>query len=484
MINAKDLTLFMPELLLCGTALAVLLLDLFLPRERRPLTAAVAALGCVLLVATALPLWDPERTPTLLFWNSYRLDNFAVFFKVLFGLIGLLTILLSTDFFRRVHAYGEYFSLLLFVLTGMTLLAGAVDLITIYLSFELISLLSYVLAGYLRSDPKSNEAALKYFLYGSAASGVMLYGLSLLYGLGGSTQLSVLGDRLASGEITTLGALAFVMVLAGLGYKIAMVPFQSWAPDVYEGAPTPVTAFLSVGPKAAGFALLIRFLLMVAPSLLPQWQVIIAVLATLTMFVGNLLAIRQTSVKRLLAYSSIAHAGYLLIGVVAAGEGDSWGTGAVLFYLVVYLAMNLGAFGLVLLVEKRTGNDQLQGFSGLAQGSPFAAAVMTIFLLSLTGIPPTAGFMGKLYLFAAVIKAGPWWWLAVVAFINSVISLYYYMNIARLMYFGEPGPGLVQRPLGLSAVIWVGLLLTLALCLMPGPLLEISRTAGTLLAGY
>lgn len=484
MNNATELTLFLPELTLCGAALVVLIMDLILPRERRHLAAVLAALGCVLLVATALPLWDPERTSTLLFWGSYRLDNFAVFFKILFGVIGLLTILLSTDFFRRVHAYGEYFSLLLFVLLGMTLLAGAVDLITIYLSFELISLLSYVLAGYLRQDAKSNEAALKYFLYGSAASGVMIYGMSLLYGLGGSTQLQVLGDRLASGDLSPLGALAFVMVLAGLGYKIAMAPFQSWAPDVYEGAPTPVTAFLSVGPKAAGFAILIRFLLVVAPSLLPQWQVIVAVLATLTMFTGNLLALRQTSVKRLLAYSSIAHAGYLLIGVVAAGSGGGWGIPAVLFYLVAYLAMNLGAFALVMLMEKRAGSDHLQGFSGLAHGSPFAAAVMTIFLLSLTGIPPTAGFMGKLYLFAAAIQAGPWWWLAVMAFINSAISLYYYMNIARLMYFGEQGPGLTDRPVGLTVVVWVGLVLTLALCVAPGALLEVSRQAGMLWPGH
>jgi len=331
---------------------------------------------------------------------------------------------------------------------------------------------SYVLAGYRRADPKSNEAALKYFLYGSSASGVMIYGMSLLYGLGGSTNLQVLGERLATGQVTPLGALALMLVLAGLGYKVAMAPFQAWCPDVYEGAPTPVTAFLSVGPKAAGFAVLIRFALSVFPSLVPQWQVVVAVLAVLTMFVGNLLAIRQQNLKRLMAYSSIAHAGY-----------PGWGLPAVLFYLVAYLLMNLGVFALLLLVARTRGTEEISGFSGLAQGAPFAAAVMLILLLSLTGIPPTGGFVGKFYLFAAAIESRTWWWLAVVGIINSAISLYYYMNIARLMYFGAPAPELAHRPAGLSFVIWVALAGTLALGLIPEPLMAVARQAGTLFIG-
>ena len=496
-----NLNLFLPELVLAVTALAVLLLDLWLPRAQRRWLPLLTVAGLVLFAYTAWNLWDPQRGPAYEFWNSYALDNFGVYLKVLFALVGILVVLLSTDFFREVYAYGEYWTLLLFTLLGMTLLASANDLVTIYLAFELISLTSYVLAGYSRRDPKSNEASLKYFLYGAAASGVMVYGLSLLYGLGGSTNLQILGNRLAGAAVpanlpmlvlepaggalltSPLAALALLLILAGLGYKVAMAPFQAWCPDVYEGAPTPVTAFLSVGPKAAGFAVLLRFALSVAPALVPQWQVVVAVLATLTMFVGNLLALRQQNLKRLLAYSSIAHAGYLLIGVVAAGSQPGWGMPAVLFYLAAYVFMNLGVFALLLIVARSRGSEELSAFSGLAKGAPFAAATLLIFLLSLTGIPPTAGFVGKLYLFGAAIRSGTWAWLAVVGIINSAISLYYYMNIARLMYFGADTAELPRRPLGLSLVVWVCLIGTLALGLMPEPLLMVARTAGTLLPG-
>ena len=493
----QNLTLFIPELLLCALAIGVLMLDLFLGRDQKRWLPIVAVAGLLAFAVTAMLQWDPSRAPVLEFWGSYSIDSFAVFFKVLFALVGVLIVLLSTDFFRKVYAYGEYFSLLLFALFGMVLLAGAVDLITIYLAFELVSLVSYVLAGYLRRDAKSNEASLKYFLYGAAASAVMIYGMSLLYGLGGSTNLHTLADRLASGSTAAtwgflpeglqsgpLNALALILILTGLGYKVAMAPFQAWSPDAYEGSPTPVTAFLSVGPKAAGFAILLRFLLIVAPALVPQWQVILAILATLTMFVGNLLAIRQTSLKRMLAYSSIAHAGYLLIGVVAAGSQAGWGLPAVMYYLVAYLFMNLGAFGYALLLEKNTGSDNINGFIGLAKGSLADALVLVAFLMALTGLPPTAGFVGKFYIFAAAIRSGSWWWLAAVGVINSAISLFFYMNIARLMFFNEERAALVQRPRGITFVIWLSLIMTLGLCAFPGPLLALAQQAGSLLAGY
>lgn len=493
----QNLNLFLPELVLCALAIGVLVLDLFLPRNQKRWLPLVTVAGLVVFAFTAIQQWDPVRGPVFEFWNSYCLDNFAVFFKVLFALVGIFTVLISTDFFRKVYAYGEYFSLLLFALLGMVLLAGAVDLITIYLAFELVSLVSYVLAGYLRQDPKSNEASLKYFLYGAAASAVMIYGMSLLYGLGGSTTLQGLADRLAANstaahhafvpagiEFGPLNALALILVLAGLGYKIAMAPFQAWSPDVYEGAPTPVTAFLSVGPKAAGMAILMRFLLVVGPSLVPQWQVILAILATLTMFTGNLLAIRQTSLKRMLAYSSIAHAGYLLIGIVAAGSQEGWGLPAVLYYLVAYLFMNLGLFGYALLLEKNTGSDALAGFTGLAKGAFGEALVVLVFLISLTGIPPTAGFVGKFYLFGAAVSSGTWWWLAAVGVVNSAISLFYYMNIARLMFFNDEQTEFTQRPRGVTFVIWLSLIVTLGLCFLPGPLLALAKVAGTMVVGY
>jgi len=493
----QNLTLFIPELLLCALALGVLMLDLFLPRGQKRWLPIVTVAGLAVFALAAIQQWDPARGPVLEFWNSYSIDNFAVFFKVLFALVGILTVLISTDFFRNLHAYGEYFSLLLFALFGMVILAGAVDLVTIYLAFELVSLVSYVLAGYLRRDPKSNEASLKYFLYGAAASAVMVYGMSLLYGLGGSTNLHGLANRLAASstaatytflpqgmQIGPLNALALILILAGLGYKVAMAPFQAWSPDVYEGAPTPVTAFLSVGPKAAGMAILARFLLIVGPSLVPQWQVILAILATLTMFVGNLLAIRQSSLKRMLAYSSIAHAGYLLIGIVAAGSQAGWGMPAVMYYLVAYLFMNLGLFGYALLLEKNTGSDNLKGFTGLAKGSFGEALMVLVFLISLTGIPPTAGFVGKFYIFGAAIRSGTWWWLGVIGVINSAISLFYYMNIARLMFFNEEHTEFKQRPTGVIIVIWLCLIVTLGLCVVPGPLLALAKQAGSMLVGY
>ena len=480
----QNLHIFLPEIILALAGLFVLLLDLFLKPEQKRVLPVITVIGLVVFGLASWGLWDPHRLPVFEFWGSYTLDNFAVFFKLLFAAGGILIVLLSTDFLRKVYAYGEYFALLLFAILGMTLLAGSVDLITIYLSFELVSLSSYVLAGYLRRDAKSNEAALKYFLYGASASAVMIYGLSLLYGLGGSTNLLLLGDRLAMNPVGPMHALALILVLAGFGYKIAMVPFQAWSPDVYEGAPTAVTAFLSVGPKAAGFAILARFLLIVAPPLVPQWQIILAVLATLTMFVGNLLAIRQQNVKRMLAYSSIAHAGYMLIGVIAAGSQTGWGLPAVLYYLVAYLFMNLGLFAVLMMVAHSTGTEELEGFRGLARGSLGLALVTLLFLLSLTGIPPTAGFVGKLYLFGAAISSGTWWWLGVIGIVNSAISVYYYMNIARLMFFFDTEREVRLQPGAFAVVMWVCVIGTLALCLLPQPLLDLAKQAGALVIGH
>jgi len=479
----QNITTFLPEIILALAGLGVLVLDLFLRPEHKRLLPVLTVVGLVLFGAAAWRLWDPGRLPVFEFWHSILLDNYAVFFKLLFAAGGILIVLLSTDFLREVYAYGEYFALLLFTLLGMSLLSGAVDLVTIYLAFELVSLSSYVLAGYLRRDVKSSEAALKYFLYGASASAVMIYGMSLLYGLGGSTNLLVLADRLAMNPVGPLHALALIMVLAGLGYKIAMAPFQAWSPDVYEGAPTAVTAFLSVGPKVAGFAILTRFLLIVAPPLVPQWQVILAVLATLTMFLGNLLAIRQTNVKRMLAYSSIAHAGYMLIGVIAAGSELGFGTGALLYYLTAYLFMNLGAFVVLMIVAHNTGTEELEGFRGLAHGSLGLALIMVVFLLSLTGIPPTAGFVGKLYLFGAAISSGAWWWLGVVGIINSAISLYYYMNLARLMFFFDGERTALRIPWQFGVVMWVCLVATLGLCLLPQPVLHAAAQAALLVTG-
>ncbi len=491
----SNLSVFAPELSLCGLAILVLVADLIVPRAWRRVPAGLAAVGLVVPLYFVARLW-PEPLQ-FEFTGAYAIDGFSGAFKILLLFAAFLVILLSFDYLRKLQrGFGEYFALLLFSLTGMMLLTGAADLIVIYLAFEMISLSCYVLTGYMKRDPRSNEAALKYFLYGAAASGVMLYGISLLYGLGGSTRIMDIAARFMASGPTTAAAvepaflqtalvqagvpelyvmrltglmmsLAVVLVTVGLGFKIAMVPFHAWAPDAYEGAPTPVTAFLSVAPKLAGFALILRLLLMWYPALLLHWPALLASLATITMFGGNLWAIRQTNIKRMLAYSSIAHAGYLLIGVVVAAK-DLMGLHAIIVYFVAYLFMNLGAFAIVLLVARNMGSEEISDFSGLYHTAPALAAVMIIFLLSLTGIPPTAGFLGKLLIFGAAIGSGEWAWLAVVGIINSAISVYYYMNVARVMYFGKAGRQQVTVwPVGVVTVTVVCLLGTLAVGLFP-----------------
>ena len=488
----SNLQLLAPELWLCGLGLLVLVADMFRSRRLAWIAAVLALAGLALILAPTLRTWgDP---PAADFMNSFVVDGFAVFMKVLFIVSAGLIVLLSRACFGEDESCGEFYSLLIFLTLGLFLLASANDLVLIYLAFELVSLTSYLFAAWRKRDRKSNEAGVKYFVYGAAASGVMVYGLSLIYGAGGTTNLSVIAAHLmeptAGGGLALVAVLGVLLMTVGLGYKISMVPFHAWAPDVYEGAPTPVTALLSVGPKAAGFAVLLRVFFTLAPRLEVPWQVVFAVLATLTMFGGNLLALRQTNIKRLLAYSSIAHAGYLLIGLVV-GPYEPWGISGVLVYLAAYLLMNLGLFAVAILIEREHGDSELSRFSGLAATAPGLAMVTVLLLLSLTGIPPTAGFVGKLYIFGAAIQSRQWAWLAVVGIINSVISLYYYMNIARTMYFG--GKLLAEKDLdgeqeyrrkhdrlghvAVMAVIGVTTFGTLALCVVPGWLIEAARLA-------
>lgn len=461
----SDLTTAMVDVYLAALAVVVLLLDLALPRQWRKEKVIVATAGLLLGLVPVAVLWS--LGPATEFSGAYVLDHFALFFKALFMVAGVLVALLSSDYFRHLpRGFGEYFFLLIIIVLGCSLLASAGDLIIIYVAFEMISLSSYVLAGYLRENRRSNEAGLKYFLFGAAASAVMLYGFTWLYGLGQSTNLLELGNSLL-GYPTPAGTVALVLILVGLGYKVAMVPFQAWVPDVYEGAPTPVTLFLSLAPKVAGFALLLRLLAPLGTLLLPTWPAALAVLATATMFVGNLGALRQTNIKRMLAYSSIAHAGYLLIGVVVYAE-STFNLQALLYYLVAYLIMNGGAFAVVILVERNTGRELISDYGGLARSEPAMALIMTIFLLSLIGIPPTVGFMGKLLIFGAALKTSPWGWLAIVGIINAVISVWYYMNVVREMYVGQGRPvALARRPRGVMVVIILLAISTLAFGLFP-----------------
>jgi NADH-quinone oxidoreductase subunit N len=381
-----------------------------------------------------------------LFEGMVVLDGFAAFFKVLTALATAIVIFMSIDCAELSdRTQAEYYVFLLSVLLGMFLLSSATDIVMVYLALELVSIPSYLLAGYLKGKASSTEASMKYVVYGATASGVMIYGFSLLYGMTGSTQISVIGNSLTMGTLPLPAMLAAVMVTVGFGYKIAAVPFHMWSPDVYEGAPTPVTAFLSVGPKAAGFAVLVRFFYTVFAS--PDaaggmwkltssvdWTFLFAVLSAVTMTVGNLVAINQRNVKRLLAYSSIAHAGYMLMGFVLLTAA---GLKAILFYLVVYLFMNLGAFYVVVLVANGSRGEDISHFSGLGTRAPLAAVSLAIFLFALTGIPPFSGFIGKVYLFAEVINQGVYW-LALVAALNSVVSLYYYARIVKVMFLEDP----------------------------------------------
>ena len=445
--NIKSLLYFSPEILLVIFAVAVVLLDLVVKDRESVAVAYLSLVGCLCTFAAVLftHFSFGDEGPVSLFLGMIRLDVFSSFFKVLLLLATAATILFSLrseELDARLK--GEYYALLLAITFGMFLMASSTNLLMIFISLETVSLTSYILAGFLTHNPRSSEAAFKYITYGAVASGTMLFGLSLLFGMTGTGDLAQIGGRLtellASGEVAPLAVLiAITFVLAGVGYKIAAVPFHMWSPDVYEGAPIPITAFLSVASKSAGFALFIRFFyagfgnteLMQAVD----WPFMLAIVSALTMTVGNLAALPQQNVKRLLAYSSIAHGGYLLMGGVLL---TSQGVGAILFYLVVYLFMNLGAFYVVVLIANEVGSEMVDGYRGLSARAPLVAWAMVIFLVSLAGIPPFAGFFGKWLLFTAVLEQG-YYWLALVGLLNSVVSLYYYARIVKAMFFEDAG---------------------------------------------
>jgi NADH-quinone oxidoreductase subunit N len=486
--------LFYPELTLTAAFCAVIVVDLF-ARGNRTASAVTAMAGTIL--AAWFVVDGAAAGSGAAYSSMVAVDGFARFFKLVILASALIVQVFSLQS-RELRASnmgpGEYFTLLTAMTLGMTLMAGANHLIMMYLALELTSISSYLLAGYTRDADDSAEAALKYVIYGSVASGMMLYGMSVLFGLTGSFYLQGINLALSAGGVS-LPALvvAGVLITVGFGYKISAVPFHFWTPDVYEGAPVTITALLSVASKAAGFAMMIRFFAVTFVDLVMgggpesgwgilngfEWTYLIGVLAVLTMTVGNLVAIWQNNLKRLLAYSSIAHAGYMLLGVAAlSNEGFS----SVMIYFVIYLFMNLGAFYIVMLVADKTGTEDISGYEGLGHRAPFIGVAMTIFLLSLTGIPPTAGFIGKLYVFSALIDARLIW-LVVIGALNSVVSLYYYVRVLRGMFLKEPAAG--AAPLKFSpaeiAVTLVLLIPTLALGLYFGPLVEYAQASVSIL---
>ncbi len=481
----------LPEVVVGGAILVVLLLDL-VPRWRRavPAAALLALAGAFAFGIEPLARGGARAV----FGGALAVDGLSSFFRLAFlgasFLVGVFSIPATRGW---TSAKGEYWAFLLACTFGMLLMAGAGDMLLMYLSVEFVSLTSYVMSGLRRRDRKGAEASLKYVLYGAGASGFMIYGMSFLYGLTGTLDVGEAGRRLAELNVPpTMTLVASVLVLAGFGYKIAAVPFHMWCPDVYEGAPTPVTAFFSVGPKAAGFAILSRFLWNVYPHEASgggfEWKLIVALMAVLTMAVGNLAALHQQNLKRLLAYSSIAHAGYLLVGLaVFTPEAVA----SVLFYVAVYVVMNLGAFLVVLVLEDRHGVGTVDGCRGLGWRAPGLCGLMAVFLLSLTGIPPTAGFAGKLLVFAAAIRHGleagrseaaaalaiP---LVAVAVVFTVVSLFYYARILAAMFLARPPEGAPPAPVTgrvYTAVLWLLAAGTLALGLYWGPLQSLAAGA-------
>ena len=464
--NLDSLRYFLPEGIVALTILLVLGADGISRGRRGGLNAAVAIAGMVAALAAAVA--QIGMPSTFLFMGMLAFDPFGVFFKIFFLAVGVVVVLVAHPYRELSREFtGESYAMLLGVVMGMMLLATSTNLLMIYLALEMVSLPSYLLTGILRRDSKSSEAGLKYVLFGAAASGCMVYGMSLFYGMTGTLDLVELRQALAVTDVPGSALMvATAFVLAGFGFKISMVPFHMWSPDVYEGASTPVTAFLSVAPKASGIAVLMRFCLSGLSTAQGgvysafyglDWPFLLAVLSAVTMTLGNLAAIRQENVKRMLAYSSIAHAGYLLMGAVLL---STEGIKAITFYLVVYGLMNLGAFLVVIAMSADGRRETFADYRGLGWRMPLLAVPMAIFMFSLVGLPPFAGFVGKVYLFKAVV-ARDMWWLALIGVLNSVVSLVYYARIVKTMFLDEPG----ESPLPLPHVPWMHVALIVVLAI-------------------
>jgi len=446
------------------------------PRDKRPVLGWITL---AVIAATFVSFFWPVqiyRMHTEVAHGLLAVDRFGLFFKTVFLVAAAITVLMSMRYLAVEGASpGEYYFLILCATLGMMVMAGGIDLISIFIGLETMAVSFYILAGFIKPSQRSNEAAVKYFLLGAFSLGILLYGMSLMYGLSGTTNLRVMAASFESMQKDPRLILAVILVVAGVGFKIAAVPFHMWAPDVYEGAPTPITAFLSVGSKAASFAMLIRIFVEGLPAMGDDWRLLFWVLSIATMTVGNVAAVTQTNVKRMLAYSSIAHAGYILMGIVA---GTARGITATLVYLMIYAFMQLGAFAVIVLLRRTdVQGDELKDFSGLAFRNPFAAFAMLLFMLSLGGIPPTAGFMGKFWLFSAAIDAHCYW-LAVIGVLNSAVSLYYYIRIVVFMYLKKETMGSepVQTP-ALSLVLAVAVAATLVLGIYPRVLFEVAESS-------
>ncbi|MQG69866.1 MAG: NADH-quinone oxidoreductase subunit N [SAR202 cluster bacterium] len=482
-----NFALLLPEFLVTGLAFAILTADFFLKIDRKHFLAYLAALGLIGILAFTLAYQWHRRDD--LYQGLILVDAYSLFFKGFFLVLGVVVVLTSVDYVKRKLEHpGEYYGIIVFTIVGMMLMAASGELLTAYISLELLSFGLYVLVSFDRYNPKSNEGGAKYILLGAFSSALMLYGISQVYGLTGTTRFDEISQALAiSRELSPGLIVGLVLIIAGLGFKIAAVPFHMWAPDAYEGAPIPVTAYLAVGSKAAAFALIIRFFTAALMPAVADWQLIVIILAALTMTLGNLVALTQRNIKRLLAYSSIGHVGYLLVGVAALTAVNPNGvfqlqlshmaTNGLMLHLVAYGVTNMAAFGAVAIVYNATGKDDIDDLAGLAQRSPFVAMVLTAALFSLAGLPIFAGFVSKFYLFNAAATQGLLW-LAGLAIFTSLISLYYYLNVIRFIYISEPADSSrIRVPRLAVGVLGVLFLAMIFIGVYPAPILDAVQQA-------
>jgi NADH-quinone oxidoreductase subunit N len=464
-MSFADLLLLLPEILVTCWLCVVLIVDFAFPRLPKEQVAFLSVAG---LVATlgCLAWFDLNHVTGALFGNMFVLDRVAIFFKIFVVGATILVILASVQYVNRFTFFrGEYYFLVVMSALGMMFMASANDLLSVFVSLEFSTLGFYVLVAYLRDDLASNEAGLKFFILGVFAAGLLAYGISLVYGETGKLVFSDMAQASATPGLI----IGFLLIFAALGFKIGAVPFHSWIPDTYHGAPTPVTAFLSIAPKGAAFAILLRICFVALAAFKPLWVLLLVAVSILSMTYANIVAIAQRNIKRLLAYSGIAQIGNVLIGLAA---GTKMGNDAILFYLLTYLFANIGAFAVVIAVSHAIGSDEIDDYSGLNRRSPFLAFAMLLFLLSLAGVPPLAGFIGKLYIFVAAIKEGLYALIAV-GLINIIISLYYYLIVVKKMYINEPidpSPVAISGPM--RAVVYIGLAGTLVIGIVPQPFID------------
>ncbi|MFH1561804.1 MAG: NADH-quinone oxidoreductase subunit N [Nitrospirota bacterium] len=455
-----DWALLSPELIIFGTAILVIVIDLIMPKAKG-ISGWLTIIGLLAGLSSTFTLRQGE-----LFGGMLVMDNLAIFSKQLLLAITIVVTLSSLDYVKKFLVNkGEYYCLLLFATLGMLFMVSAAEFITLFISLELASLICIILTGYLKKDPKSAEAGVKYLLFGVLSSAILLYGMSFLYGLTGSTFIK----DISPDTLSPIVLLGIVLLIAGFGFKIAAVPFHMWVPDTYEGAPTPITTYLATASKVAGFVVILRVFMVCFMNIKVEWTILIAVLSVLSMGIGNLCALSQTNIKRMLAYSSIAHAGYILIGLAVTSEV---GIASIILYLLVYSLASLGAFLVVIAFSNQTGSDTIEDYAGLWKRAPLLALAMLLSLVSMAGIPPLAGFIGKFYLFAGAIKQGLIW-LPVVGVLFSVVSVYYYFMVVKTMYFKEPKdstPIIMGKPLSLG--IFIAVISIIVIGIYPAPFLN------------